>query len=101
MMPTSEIIGSGAAVAAMLFAFFSSAFLAAQPDPAPVILRCYAGGQVIASAPSVDDFQLRQRGQFLEAHWTNPTTREREILVATTPCLYRVTSPPAEARPAQ
>jgi hypothetical protein len=59
------------------------------------ILACYHDGRIIAEAPLVEDFSLRQQGTMLEARWTNPETREREVLVTTLPCVYRVTNPPA------
>lgn len=72
----------------------------AQEEEAATILRCYHAGQAVAVAPLVEDFMLRQQGTMLEARWTNPQTREEEVLVTTLPCLYRVTRPPTGLRPA-
>jgi hypothetical protein len=66
----------------------------------PMILTCYHAGVPVVEAPAVEDFMLRQQGTMVEARWTNPETREREVVVTTLPCLYRVTAPPEDARPA-
>jgi hypothetical protein len=64
-------------------------------EEASSIFACYHDGRIIVEAPKVEDFVLRQQGMMLEARWTNPTSREEEVLVTTLPCVYRVTNPPA------
>jgi len=87
-------------VVAVITCIVGSYVLLAQPETRPVILRCYHHGVTVATAPNVESFQLKQTGRFIEARWTDPDTSENEVLVTTLPCLYRVTQPRSDARPA-
>jgi hypothetical protein len=70
----------------------------AQQNTAAPILQCFHEGVAVITAPRVDDFLMTQAGIFVEARWTNPLTKEQEILVTTLPCLFHTTAPPARSR---
>lgn len=84
-------VGSG-----IIFSYSANA----QQNTLRTVLQCFHEGDIMVAVPSVDDFLMTQTGMFLEARWTNPTTQEQEVLVTTLPCMYRVTLPQKDARPA-
>jgi hypothetical protein len=90
------IAATGMIIGGIIFSYVAYG----QDRSSKTILECFHNGEVKSSVPDVLDFQLKQTGMFIEVRWTNPDTREREVLVTTLPCLYRVTNPPEDVRPA-
>jgi hypothetical protein len=87
------VVGSG-----LLFSVLRYSVYAQQNTPRPS-LQCFHEGTVMASAPAVDDFFMKQTGIFIEVRWTNPLTKEHEILVTTLPCMFRATLSRRDQRP--
>jgi len=54
----------------------------------------------VITAPQVNDFSMKQTGMFVEARWTNPLTKEQEVLVTTLRCMFHLTTPPVGTRAA-
>jgi hypothetical protein len=72
----------------------------AQSTTFSTILECFHEGDTMVEVPNVEDFKMKQTGIFIEARWTNPVTKEQEVLATTLPCVYHVTQPAAGARSA-
>jgi len=91
MAAVCALVGSG-----LIFSYSVNA----QQNTARPILQCFHEGAAVITAPRVDDFSMKQAGIFVEARWTNPLTKEQEILVTTLPCLFHTTAPPLRSRAA-
>jgi len=85
------LVGSG-----LIFSYSVNA----QQNTARPILQCFHEGAAVITAPQVNDFSMKQTGMFVEARWTNPLTKEQEVLVTTLPCMFHLTTPPVGTRAA-